>query len=159
MSDEKPIEYNHESSLSFINSLESICALMAGFVFTGTTVVLASLAEPITLLTQVVLFILSVAMVVFSFSVWELHLVNILTCLQSPKPIVPNCPERWRVINTLIIIGSFLELFSVNLLFLLKDLRELFVLSMCFDVPIFALRFYRWRSVKAKLDERWRACS
>jgi hypothetical protein len=158
MRDEKPMEYDHGSSLSFVNSLQSICALMAGFVFTGITVVLATLAEPVPLLTQAILFTLLVAMHMFSFAMWELHLVNVLTCLHSPKPIIPNYPARWRVINTLIIVGSLLELFSVNLLFLLRDLRELFALSMGVSVPLFALLCYRWKPIKEKLDERWSAC-
>lgn len=153
MSDEKAIEYDFGSSLSFVNSLESICALMAGFVFTGTTVVLSTLVEPVTLLTQAVLFILSAAMGVFTGALWELHNTNILVCLQSPKLIIPNFPAKWRLINTYIFAGSLLEQVSINLLFLLRNMRELFALNTCISVLFFALMyFYSFRPLKEKME-------
>lgn len=154
MSDEKVSEYDHGSSLSLVGSIETICGLLAGFTFTGTIVVLTGIEEPITLLAQVVLFILWSAMGMFTVALWELHFMNLLVCLQSPKLIIPNYPNRWRVINTLIVAGSFLEMFSINLLFLLNNLRLLFALSTCIDVFSFVfMNFYRFKPLKEKMEE------
>ncbi len=154
MSDEKIIEYDHGSSLSFVNSLETMCGLMVGFVFTGTIMVLSTSGEPFTLLSQVVLLIMSAAMGMFYLALWELHSMNVLTCLHSPKLIIPAYPARWRVVNTVLGLGSFLELLSVNLLFWLKGLTGLFVVSMCFAVSGFIWGFYRLRPVIEKSKQR-----
>jgi len=155
MSNEKVIEYDHGSSLSFVNSLETICGLMSGFVFAGTTVIIGTFTGPPTLLSQVILFILSQTMGMLMMALWELHYINILVCLQSPKLIIPDYPERWRVVNTLITVTSFLMMFSINLLFLLKDLTLLFALSTCISVFAFALmNFRRWKPVREKINER-----
>jgi len=155
MSNEKVIEYDHGSSLSFVNSLETICGLMSGFVFAGTTVIIGTFTGPHTLLSQVILFILSQTMGMLMMALWELHYINILVCLQSPKLIIPDYPERWRVVNTLITVTSFLMMFSMNLLFLLKDLTLLFALSTCISVFAFALmNFRRWKPVREKINER-----
>lgn len=154
VSDERAIEYDHGSSLSFVNSLESICGIMAGFVFTGTTVVLSTLVEPVPLLSQVTLFTLSTAMGMFDLALWELHGINVLTCLHSPKLIIPYYPNRWRIVNTLIGVGGFLELLAVNLLFLLKNMRELFILSMFCAIVSFVWIHYRFRHVLEKHLQR-----
>jgi len=155
MSDEKVIEYDHGSSLSFVNSLETMCGLMSGFVFAGITVIIGTFTEPPTLISQVILFILSQVMGMFIMALWELHYMNILVCLQSPKLIIPNYPDRWRIVNTLIGAGSFLEMFSINLMFLLKDLKLLFALSTCTALFGFAfMNLRRWKHLKEKIDER-----
>lgn len=101
MSGEEVIKYDVESSLSFVTSLQTIFGIMAGFVFTGTTVVLSTLGEPVTFLSQLVLFVLFCAMVMFTTAMYELHLVSNLVSWQSPKQIVPLYPARLRIINTL----------------------------------------------------------
>lgn len=49
MSDEKEVEYDYGSSISFIGNLQTICVLLGGFAFTGITIVL-TLGDPVSLL-------------------------------------------------------------------------------------------------------------
>jgi len=155
MSNEKTIEYDYGSSISFVSSIETICGLMGGFVFSGIIVILTTLEDPSILLSQIALFILSQAMGMFTMAIWELHYLNILVCAKSPQPIIPNYPARWRIINTYITAGSFLEMISIQLMFLLKDLTILFVLSSCSSVFGFIMMFHKRRKlVKTRSNEK-----
>ena len=146
------IEYDHKSSVSFVIGLQTVCGLLAGFAFTGILVILTRLGEPSALLSQIVLVSLNFAMDFFLMALFELHLLNILTSLNSPKAIVPINPHRWRIINRYIFFGSFLLLASIPVLFLFKNLILLFVLSICWATLGYVwFYFYRWKPVYQKL--------
>jgi hypothetical protein len=149
---ERNVEYDHKSSVSFVIGLQTICGLMAGFAFTGILVILTRLGDPTALLSPIVLVSLNFAMDFFIMALFELHLLNILTSLESQKAIVPINPSRWRIINRYIFLGSFLLLASIPVLFLFKNLILLFVLSISWAVLSYILFYsYRWKPVYQKL--------
>jgi len=149
---EENIEYDHKSSVSFVIGLQTVCGLMAGFAFTGILVLLTRLGDPEALLSQIVLISLNFTMVFFLMALFELHLLNIVTSLNSPKAIVPINPSRWRIINRYMFSGIFLLMASISVLFLFKDLILPFVLSICWTVISYIwLCFYRWKPVYQKL--------
>ena len=146
------IEYDHKSSVSFTIGLQTICGLLAGFSFTGILVILTRLGDPTAVLSQIVLVSLNFAMDFFILAVFELHLLNILTSLNSPIAIVPMYPPRWRIINMYIFLGTSLLMMSIPVLFLFKNLILLFVLSICWTIIIYIwFFFYRWKPVYQKL--------
>ena len=154
MSDEKVIEYDYGSVISFLGNLQSICVLLGGFAFTGITIVL-TLGDPITPLSQIILFIMYMGMGMFLGAVYELNNINNLVSMQSPKPIIPIYPARWRTINTLMSVGGFAIQFSVNLMFLLKNLIPLFVLSLGITVFWFIWGYLRgWKPVEKELRRK-----
>ena len=59
MSEETNIEYDYESSISFLGNLQTICSLFGGFAFTVITLII-TLGEPTVPLLQAILFILLV---------------------------------------------------------------------------------------------------
>ncbi len=152
MSEEKAVEYDHTSSVSFVNGLQTACGLMAGFAFTGILVVLTGLGDPSALLSQIALAILDLGMIMFLRALFELHLLNVVTCMRSPKPIIPIFPEslpRWRIINRYLLVGSFLVTISIPVMFLLKNLTVLFVLALCLAILGNVLFYFRsWLPVK-----------
>ena len=154
MSDEKDIEYDYGSSLSFIGSLQTICGLLGGFAFTGITIVLA-LGDPRLLLSQVVLFILSTAMGMFLAALFDLNALNNLVCLHSQKPIIPIYPARWRRINIYMTLSGFSISMSVNLMFLLKNLIPLFTLSTSTSLIHFIWGYLKsWKPVEKELRRK-----
>lgn len=154
MSDKKTIEYDHQSSLSFNGNLQTMCTLFGGFAFTGITIILTSgdLSAP---LSQFILFMLYMAMGMFIGAVLELNNMNSLVSLHSPKPIIPLYPERWRRINFFITVGNAAILISVALMFLLKNLQILFVLSIGVGVFWFIWNYFRgWKPVEEELRKK-----
>jgi len=157
MSEEKAVEYDHTSSVSLIIGLQTACGLMAGFAFTGTVVVLTGLGDPSALLSQIALAILYIAMIVFLGALFQLHLLNVATCMHSPKLIIPIFPgslPRWRIINRYMLVGSFLVTISIPVMFLLKNLTVLFVLAMCLAI-LLNVRFYFRSWLPVKKEYHW----
>jgi hypothetical protein len=128
LSDKKIIEYDYQSAISLIGILITICFLFAGFAFTVIILFITS-AEPITLLSQVIFFILFVAIVAFICAAYLLHFMNLHISMESPKPIIPICPTLWPTINALLFYGSWGTLTAIALTFLLRNLVILFVVS------------------------------
>ncbi len=154
MSDEKVIEYDYGSVISFLGNLQSICVLLGGFAFTGLTIVL-TLGAPVTLLSQIILFIMYMGMGMLLGAVYQLNNINNLVAMQSPKPIIPIYPSRWRTINILMSVGGFAIQFAINLMFLLKELIPLFVLSTGVTVFWFVWGYFRgWKPVEEKLRRK-----
>lgn len=154
MSDEKVIEYDYGSVISFLGNLQSICVLFGGFAFTGITIVL-TLGDPSTPLAQIILFVMYMGMGMFIGAVYELNNISNLVSMQSPKPIIPIYPARWRRINLLMSVAGFAIQFSINLMFLLKNLIELFVLSTCITAFWFIWGYLRgWKPVEKKLRKK-----
>jgi hypothetical protein len=128
----------------------TICCLMDGFAFTGIIAFLTS-GDSSTLLSQVILFILFMGMNLLLGALFFLLKINILVSMQSYKPIVPNYPSQWRIINTFMTVGNWGITFSVPLMFLSKNLIMLFVLS-----TMIAVSFFIWgylRNFKPILEE------
>ena len=154
MSDGNSIDYDYESSLSFVGNLQTMCVLFGGFAFTGITIILA-LGDPSTLLSQSILFMLYMAMGMFIAAVLELNNMNNLVSLHSPKPIIPIYPERWRRINSFITVGNVAILFSVALMFLLKNLQILFLMSIGVGAFWFIWNYFRgWKPVEEQLRKK-----
>ena len=152
-SDEKTIEYDHQSSTSFLGILTTICCLLGGFAFTGIIAFLTS-GDPSALLSQVILFTLFMGMGFFIGSVFILNNLNNLVALQSQKPIIPIYPTEWRTINTLVMVGSWCIQFAVPLMFLLNNLIILSVLSMILTVLWFILGTRNWKPVEKELRRK-----
>lgn len=132
----------------------NICALMAGFTFTGIMMVLSSLGDSSTLFSQIALAILVVALGSFFTALFELQFVTTLTCIRSPKPIIYRDEARWRTIRMTTWLGGFLLMMSISAMFLLKDLLILFIFSLVVLV-LGSIRnyFYRWKPITKELDE------
>ena len=153
LSEKKPIEYDYGGSLSYSGSLMNICALLAGFTFTGTMVVLTSL-DSSALFSQIALAILVVALTSFFAALFELQYITILTSIRSPKPIIYRDETRWRTIRIAIWLGQLLLMMSITVMFLLKNLIILFIFSLAVLVlGSISSYFYRWKPVKKELDE------
>ena len=150
----KPIEYDYESSISYTSSLMNICALLAGFTFTGIMVVLTSLGDPSTLFSQIALAILVVALGSFIIALWELQDITTLTCIHSPKPIIYREAARWRSIIMILWLSTVLLTMSIAVMFLLKNLIILFVFSLIVMAAgnIWSY-FYSWKPVKKELNK------
>ena len=129
MSNKKPIEYDYGGSIEYNGNLMNICALLAGFTFTGIMVVLTSLGDPTALFSQIALAILVVALGSFIIALWGLQDITTLTCIQSPKPILYRDVVRWRIINTTLWLSTVLLTMSISVMFLLKNLIILFIFS------------------------------
>lgn len=131
----------------------NICALLAGFTFTGTMVVLTSL-DSSALFSQIVLAILVVALASFFTALFELQYVAILTSIRSPKPIIYRDEIRWRTIRMTLWLGGFLLMLSIPVMFLVKNLIILFIFSLAVLV-LGSIRnyFYRYKPVNKELDE------
>ena len=155
MSGEKAIEYDYGSCIAFVTGLQLACGLMAGFAFTGTVVVLTSLGDPSTFLSQLSLAIMYSAMIIFLGALFELHFLNITVSIQSPKPIVPYCPARWVTINRYMFTGSFLVTAAVPVMFLLKNLVLLSALSMPAAVlGNLLFYFHSWIPVRRAMEAK-----
>jgi len=157
MSGEKAVEYDYGSCIAFVTGLELACGLMAGFAFTGTVVVLTSLGDPSTFLSQLSLAIMYFAMTMFLQALFELHFLNITTSVQSPKPIIPRSGPLagWTAINRNMFVGSFLVMASIPVMFLLKNLVILFALSICFAVLGNLLFYFRsWIPVRKAMEAK-----
>ena len=154
MSDEKNIEYDYQTTISFLGNLQSICVLMGGFAFTGITLII-TLGEPFNSLSQIVLFIMYMGMGMFLGAMYELNNISNLVSMTSVKQIIPIYPTRWRRTNLLMSIGGFTIQFSINLLFLLKNLIPLFVSSLCIAVFWIMWGYLRgWKPVEEKLRRK-----
>lgn len=155
MSKKKSIEYDHKSSISFLGTMQTICGLMAGFAFTGMIVALTGMGTPSTLISQFVLAILFSAMTIFLIALFELHLLNLLISTHSPKQIIPLYPDRNRRIQNLLIAGVFLVTFSISVMFLLRNLIMLFILSICATILGYIwFYFNRWKPIIEKLKSK-----
>ena len=154
MSEKKPIEYDYGGSLSYSGSLKNICALLAGFTFTGIMVVLTSLGDPSALFSQITLAILVVALGSFIIALWELQDITTLTCIHSPKPIIYRDEARWQTILMTVWLGGFFLMMSIAVMFLLKNLIILFIFALAVLV-LGSIRnyFYRWKPVTKELDD------
>ena len=154
LSDEKIIEYDYQSTISFVGTLITIYSIFAGFAFTGIILFITS-AEPITLLSQVILFILFVAMEALVVATWILHFINLRISIESPKPIIPIYPTQWPTINTLSIFGVWAITIAISLTFLLRHLVILFVLTIIADLAggIILTVFY-WRPVAQEMRKK-----
>ena len=141
-SDEKTIEYDYQSSISYIGIIMTICCLMNGFAFTGIIAFL-TVGDPSTLLSQGILFILFMGMNFLLGTVFFLLKINVLVSMQSQKPIIPIYPTEWPAINTFLTVGNWIIVFAVPLMFLSKDLIILFVLSMIILVFFFIWGYLR----------------
>ncbi|WP_455369679.1 hypothetical protein [[Eubacterium] cellulosolvens] len=130
MSNKKPIDYDYGGSISYSGSLMNICALLAGFTFTGIMVVLTSLGNPGALFSQITLAILVVALGSFIIALWELQDIITLTCIHSPKPIIYRDAARWRIIGMTLWLSTILLTMSITVMFLLKNLIILFIFSL-----------------------------
>ena len=154
MSEKKPIEYDYGGSISYSGSLMNICALLAGFTFTGIMVVLTSLGDSSALFSQIALAILVVALTSFFAALFELQYLTTLTCIHSPKPIIPRDLARWRTIRIALWLGQLLLIMSITVMFLLKNLIILFIFSLVVLVlGSISSYFYRWKPVEKELDE------
>jgi len=157
MSGEKAVEYDYGSCIAFVIGLELACGLMAGFAFTGTVVVLTSLGDPSTFLSQLSLVIMYFAVIIFLSALFELHFLNITVSIQSPKPIIPRSGPLagWTVLNRNMFIGSFLVTASIPVMFLLRNLVLLFALSMSAAV-LGNVRFYfrRWIPIRRAMEAK-----
>ena len=154
MEDEKTIEYNYGGSISYTSSLMSICAFMAGFTFTGITVILTSIGDSSALFSQIVLAILVVALSSLFLALWELQYMLTLTCLHSPKPMIFRDLARWRTIRTALWLSGSLLMMSIAVMFLLKNLTILFIFSLGL-LGLGSIRnyFYRWKPIEKELDD------
>ena len=154
MSEETSIEYDYESSISFLGNLQTICSLFGGFAFTGITLII-TLGEPAIPLVQAILFILYMSMGMFTGAVSEVNNMSNLVSLDSRKQIIPIYPARWRTVNILITVGNFAIHFSITLRFLLKNLPILFVVSLGMTVFWFIWGYLRgWKPLKRSFAER-----
>lgn len=154
MSEKTNIEYDYESSISFLGNLQTICSLFGGFAFTGITLII-TLGEPAIPLLQVILFILYMSMGLFTGAVSEVNNIQNLVSLHSPKQIIPIYPARWRTVNMLMTIGNFAIHFSITLMFLLKNLPILFVASLGITVFWFSWGYLRgWKPIEKELRRR-----
>ena len=152
MSEKKPIEYDYGSSLSYSGSLMNICALLAGFTFTGIMVVLTSL-DSSALFSQIALAILVVALASFSTALFELQYITTLTCIHTPKSIIYRDEARWRTIRIALWLGQPLLMMSISVMFLLKNLIILFIFSLVVLVlGSISSYFYRWKPITKELD-------
>jgi len=114
-----------------------------------------TLGEPSTLLSQIILFVLYNGMGMFVGAVFELNNMNNLISLQSPKQIIPIYPVRWRTINILMTLGNFAIQLSITLMFLLKNLIPLFVLSTGIMIFWFLWGYLRsWKPIEKELRRR-----
>ena len=154
MNTEKEVEHDYGSSISFLASIQQMCALFGGFAFSGITIVI-TLGDPSTLLAQIILFIMFMSMGLFMGAVYELNNMKNLVCLDSPKQIIPIYPARWRRINTLMSIGGWAIQFSINLMFLLRNLIPLFILSIGITLFWFVWGYLRgWKPVEEELRRK-----
>ncbi len=148
MSGEKAVIYDHASSIFFVNTLQIQCGLLAGFAFTGTLVLLTRLGDPSAFLSQLVLVILYLMIHVFLGAYSELHIMNLLVSMRSPKRIIPNYLDRWRIINAYLNIGPFLVYLSVSIMFLVNKLTILFILTFCITILGNATHYFRrWKPI------------
>jgi hypothetical protein len=149
----KKTDHDYNSCIQFVIGLQTVSGLMAGFAFTGAIVVLTGLGNPTALLAQIGLMILFIAIVVFLIALFELHLMNIDICVHSPLPIIPSCPRRWITVNRTMFIGSFLVISSIPVMFLLQNLKLLFVFSMLISaLGYLHFYYYRWKPVRKKME-------
>ncbi len=152
MRKKKTIEYDHKSSISFLGTMQTICSLMAGFAFTGMIVALTGIGYPSTLISQFVLAILFSAMTIFLIALVELHFLNLLVSIRSPKQIVPLYPNRNRRIESLLFVGIFLVTFSISVMFVLRNLIMLFIFSICATILGYVWFYFKlWKPTRKKL--------
>ncbi len=154
MKDKKTIEYDYRGGISYTSSLMNVCALMAGFTFTGIIVVLTSLGDSGALFSQIALAILVVTLGFLFNALWELQYIITLACIHSPKPIIFRDLARWRSIQMYLWLSGFFLMISIPVMFLLKNLTILFIFSLGFLV-LGSIRnyFYRWKPVEKELDD------
>jgi hypothetical protein len=154
LSDEKNIEYDYQSTISLVGILITVCFVFAGFAFTGIILFVTS-AEPSTLLSQVILFILYISMALPVWAGLMLHLINLEIAMESHKPIIPIFPNQWPIINAFVIFSIWAIAAAVTLTFLLRNLVILFVVSITAEMVggIFVTVFY-WRPVAQKMRKR-----
>ena len=132
----------------------NICALFAGFTFTGIMVILTSIGDSSVLFSQIALAILVVALGSFFTALFEIQYITILTSIRSPKPIIYRDEARWRTIRIAIWLGQLLLMMSITVMFLLKNLIILFMFSLVVLVlGSISSYFYRWKPVEKELDE------
>ena len=132
----------------------NICALLAGFTFTGIMVILTSIGDPSVLFSQITLAILVTALGSFFTALFEIQYITILTSIRSPKWIIYRDETRWRTFRMTLWLGGFFLMMSIAVMFLLKDLIILFVFSLIVLV-LGTIRnyFYRWKPITEDLDE------
>jgi hypothetical protein len=151
MSDKKTIEYDYQSSISYLGIIMTVCCLMGGFAFTGIIAFLTA-GDPSTLLSQIILFSLFMGMNLLVGAVFNLMNIGILVSMQSKKPIIPiGYPTELSRITAFMTVGNWAITFSVPLMFLSKNLVMLFVLS-----TMIAVSFFIWgylRNFKPILEE------
>jgi hypothetical protein len=154
LSDEKNIEYAYQSTIALVGVLITVCFVLAGFAFTGIILFVTS-AEPLTLLSQVILFILFLSMEATVFAGLMLHWINLEIAMESPKPIIPIFPNQWPTINAFLIFSVWAIGAVVTLTFLLRNLVILFVVSITAEVVggIIMNVFY-WRPVAQKMRKK-----
>ena len=152
-SDEKTIEYDYQSSISYLGIIMTVCALIGGFAFTGIIAFLMS-GDLSTLLSQVILFILFEIQGMFIGAMFILNNINNLVSMQSQKQIIPIYPTEWRTINTLMTVGSWGIQFAVPLMFLFKNLIILSVLSMIMTVFWYIVGSRGWKPVEGELRRK-----
>jgi hypothetical protein len=146
MSDEKSIKYDYETGISYYGNIQSFAATMMGFAFTATVLVLTGIGDPNTFLSQAVLFVLFCTTFICLITVVEMIQVQMKHCIHSPKPIIPIYPTRNRFITNLLSVSGVVFITSIPVMFLLRNLIQLFVLAICVDgIVSFLYRFYRWK--------------
>ena len=146
MSDEKAIKYDYETGISYYGNIQSFAATMMGFAFTATVLVLTEIGDPQALLSQTVVFILFCTTFICLITVVEMIQVQMKHCIHSPKPIIPIYPARNRFITNLLSVSGVVFITSIPVMFLLRNLVPLFVLTICIDgVVSLWYRFYRWK--------------
>jgi hypothetical protein len=131
----------------------NICALLAGFTFTGIMVALTSLGDSSALFSQIALAILVVALASFFTALFEIQYITILTSIRSPKRIIYRDEARWRTFRITLWLSTILLTMSISVMFLLKNLIILFVFSLIVSVlAIIRSYFYSYKPVKKELD-------
>jgi hypothetical protein len=152
--EQEKINYDYQSSISFIGIITTICSLFGGFAFTGIIAFLTS-GDPTPILSQVTLFILYLTMSFFTNAVFSLNNLNNLVSMQSEKTIIPIYPKIWRNILNYMAIGMTGLEIAVPLMFLSKNLVILFIVS----ITIMMIMLYKmvvrdWNPIEKELRKR-----
>ena len=146
MINEKTIQYDYETGISYYGNIQSFAATMMGFAFTATVLVLTGIGDPNAFLSQAVLFVLFCTTFICLITVVEMIQVQMKHCIHAPKQIIPIYPTRNRFITNLLSVSGVVFITSIPVMFLLRNLIALFVLTMCVNgVVSLWYRFYRWK--------------
>ncbi|MGZ4947210.1 MAG: hypothetical protein ACXV5N_12645 [Halobacteriota archaeon] len=153
LSDEKIVEYDSQGTISLTGVLITAFFVFAGFAFTAIMLVVTSV-EPITPLSQVILFIFFISMEGLVLAAWMLFYLNLDISMDSPKPIIPIYPTQWPIINAFSVLSISGISIAITLTFLLRNLVMLFVVSIiAYVVGLIFLSQY-WGPVAQKMHKK-----